>query len=411
MAATETAKEKKLAAYGINNDKLYRALEIMFFITLIAISGRISLRDIALGILFIIFLARKIIRRDFTLVSTEFNRYIFLFFLFSLLSLFKAEDLIQASHAIVTPVFTYIVFYFMALEIIERKKIDKYIKYLYIGHILFLLYGLYIDVFTSDRFFLSGNSRGTFAGFIIIISLSLIITNRGKIYHKIIYIIGFSLSLFALFSHSRGAIVGFTIGIVFWVILINLKNFSWKKAISTLIVLLIIFSAFYSSEAIVNRFDRALDYQDDSSVTTRFRMWRTSFNLIKENPVLGIGAGNFTPTAHRYVDEVMDERAWSSGHQHPHNLYFQIPLEQGIISLVIFAILIYKAYYIAFKNYLFFKEKSWPYFAAIAQLAMLTAILGHSFFDFPLNRTFNGVPLIVLIVLNLKYYNYTKVQE
>lgn len=387
------------------NDKLYRILEVMFFITLIATSGEISLRDIALGLLFIIFLSRKLYNKDFSLVSTEYNKYIYLFFLFSLLSLFKAEDLFQAGRSIVTPVFSYIVFYFMALEIIDEKKIKKYIKYLYIGFILSLFYGLYLDIYTSDRFFLSGNSRGTFAGFIIFITLSLFITNRGKIYHKIIYLLGFSLGLFALFSHSRGAIVGFSIGISLWAILIIFKNFSWKRIITAIIILLIVFSAFYSSDAIVNRFDRVLNYQEDSSITTRFNMWRASYNLIKENPLLGIGAGNFTPTAHRYFEEVMEEDPWSSRHQHPHNLYFQIPLEQGIISLIIFFILVYKAYYISFKNYLFFKEKSWPYFAAIAQIAMLTSILGHSFFDFPFNRTFNGIPLILLIILNLKYYN------
>lgn len=387
------------------NDKLYRILEVMFFITLIAISGEISLRDIAIGLLFIIFMVRKVYRKDFSLVSTEYNKYIYLFFIFSLLSLFKAEDLIQAGHAIVTPIFTYIVFYFMALEIVKEKKIGKYVKYLYLGNIIFLIYGLYIDIYTSDRFFLSGNSRGTFAGFIIFISLSLFITNRGKLYHKFTYVLGFSLGVFALFSHSRGAIVGFSIGIVVWAILMIFKSFSWKRVVITLMILLAIFTVFFSSDAIVNRFDRILRYQDDNSITTRIRMWRTSYNLIKENPVLGIGAGNFTPTAHRYVQEVMSEKAWSSIHQHPHNLYLQIPLEQGIISLIIFLVLIYKTYYISFMNYLFFQERSWPYFAAITQISMLTAILGHSFFDFPLNRSFNGVPLILLIILNFRYYN------
>ena len=385
-------------------DRLFRALEIMFFITLVASSGQISLRDIALGLLFIIYLARKIYHRDFQLVRTEYHSYILLFFLFSLLSLLKVEDFNQAIHAIITPIFSYIVFYFMVLEIIDIRKIPRYIGYLYGGNLLFLGYGLYLDHFTSQRFFLSGNSRGTFAGFIVILSLSLLVTARGKLYHRFLYGAGFLLGLFALFSHSRGAILGFTAGIILWALLYLAKEFSWKRLIIAAVLLAVIFTSFYSSDAIVSRFDRIMSYQDDSSITTRLKMWQTSLDLIRENPLLGIGAGNFNPTALRYVEEVREESPWSSHHLHPHNLYLQIPLEQGILSLIIFLILVGKSYYIALKNYLFYPEKSWPFFAALAFMAMLTAILGHSFFDFPLNRTFNGFPLILLAVMNLLYF-------
>lgn len=377
----------------------------MFLITLVASSGKITLRDIALGLLFIIYLARKIYRRDFRLVRTEYHNYILIFFLLSLLSLFKAEDLNQAVHAIVTPIFSYIVFYFMVLEIIDIKKISRYVGYLYGGNLLFLGYGLYLDHFTSDRFFLGGNSRGTFAGFFVILSLSLLVTGRGKFYHRFMYVAGFLLGLFALFSHSRGAIIGFSAGIILWTLLYLVKEFTWQKLVISIVLLTVIFTAFYSSEAIVSRFDRLISYQDDSTITTRLKMWRTSLHLIRENPLLGIGAGNFNPIALRYVEEVMEERPWSSYHLHPHNLYLQIPLEQGIISLVIFLILVFKSYYIALKNYLFYPERSWPFFAALAFMAMLTAILGHSFFDFPLNRTFNGIPLILLVVINLLYFD------
>lgn len=387
------------------DDKLFRALEIMFFITLVATSGEISLRDIALGLLFIIYLTRKIYRRDLRFVRTEYHNYILVFFLFSLFSLLRVEDLNQAIHAIVTPIFSYIVFYFMVLEIIDIRKIPRYVGFLYGGNLLFLGYGLYLDHFTSERFFLSGNSRGTFAGFIVILSLTLLVTRRGKFYHRLLYGAGFLLGLFALFSHSRGAIVGFIAGIILWALLYLVKEFSWQRLVIAVVLLAVIFTAFYSSDAIFSRFDRIMSYQDDSSITTRLQMWRTSLRLIRENPLLGIGAGNFNPTALRYVEEVLEENPWSSHHLHPHNLYLQIPLEQGIISLVIFLILVVKSYYIALKNYLFYPEKSWPFFAALAFLAMLTAILGHSFFDFPFNRTFNGFPLILLAVINLLYFD------
>lgn len=390
------------------NGRLFIFLQWLFYLQLFTASGEISLRDITIGLLFISFIVWKLYYKDFNILKTSFNKPVLIFFAFSLLSLYKAEDLYMAGRSIITPIFTYLVFYFMAIELVEPKKIPKYINILFLGMFTFVSYGLYVDNFTSDRFFLRNNNRGSFAAIVILFAISLLISQRGKWYHKCLYASGFLLGIPALFSHSRGGFLGFAGAILLWLFLILFKEINIMKVIMIILVVAIFIGAYGNFDNIQNRLDGTFDdYGDD----VRIRMWRTSYNLILENPVLGIGVGNFTPTATDYVVEVMDERGWSSRHRHPHNLFVQIPLEQGIISLFIFGFLLIKAYMLAFKNYLFYDEKSWGFFAGITLIVTLTSVMIHSFVDYPLRATYNGIPIILLTVINLHYYQMRKVEN
>lgn len=386
-----------------------KIINIIFLLALFFASFEIAIRNIILVLLFLFYLSIKLYQRNFNLYSTFLNKYVFAFLGLSLLSLLKAVDMGNAFGTLFSPILRYIIFYFIALELIEINKIKKYINIILAGKLVIIFYGLGIDFFTKNDFFAHRNSRGTFAGFAVIICLNLLITQKNSIFKKMIYIVGIVVGLTALTTYSRGANLGFVIGIILWTLLIILRMQSWKQITATLIILAILFTPLLSSNYMQNRFGKIKNYENSSSITARLEMYRTSLKLIRKNPILGIGIGNFYPRAKDYVkNELQEEVHWNETHQHPHNLYIQIALEQGIISLIIFLIMVFKAYQISYSNYKHYETNSIQFFCSLSFITMLTALLGHSLVDFTIKRSYIGIPLLVFFVLNYKLYEEYK---
>ena len=97
------------------NGKLDKAVEKIFLVTILLISFPIAVRNIFLGLLLLMYLSKKVYNFDFNIPESEFNKYVILFFSMSILSLFKAVDLSLGFDALLSPLFRYFAFYFMAL--------------------------------------------------------------------------------------------------------------------------------------------------------------------------------------------------------------------------------------------------------------------------------------------------------
>lgn len=380
-----------------------KVLEIFFLLSIFFISFQISIRNIFLALLLIVYIFYKVKYRDFAVYDSEFNKYVILFVSFSLLSFFKAENIELAVDMFISPIFRYLVFYFIAFELLDVNKYKKYIYIIFSSHLIIIIYGLYTDYFTNDDFFNRANSRGTFASLAVILSLSLLFNYKTKLIEKAFLICSVFLGLIAVSTYSRGAILGFITAMFLWTILMILKDFSYKKAIAFILILVILLVPIFTSDYIIGRFSHIQDISSDTSITTRLNMWNVSMQLIKENPFLGIGIGNFEKTANDYGIMTLGDD-WVQGRTKPHNLYLHIALGQGIISLILFLIMVFKAYKIAFINYYNFRKDSTAYFFAITFIAMLTSLLTHSFFDFPVKRSFNGILLIIFFIINYKFY-------
>lgn len=85
----------------------------------------------------------------------------------------------------------------------------------------------------------------------------------------------------------------------------------------------------------------------DSAYSTgqiRLFMWAASINAFKDNPILGVGAGNYLHVVGKYQPTEGDwpseffrrDRTWQSAH----SFYFQLLAEHGIVGIVIIGFLI-----------------------------------------------------------------------
>ncbi|MEE9478010.1 MAG: O-antigen ligase family protein [Roseateles sp.] len=75
-------------------------------------------------------------------------------------------------------------------------------------------------------------------------------------------------------------------------------------------------------------------------VSTRLEMWRVSTLLFRDDPVWGIGRGNYVNRVGAYVERGLVHPEVAE-HSHPHNAYLELLVSKGVVGLVVFAALLF----------------------------------------------------------------------
>lgn len=144
--------------------------------------------------------------------------------------------------------------------------------------------------------------------------------------HRLAY-----LGLFVLFTlcliltYSRGG----------WVSVFALVFFfglAWDKRVWLLFLLVPLVLAFYHG-GVVHRLLSIFSNSEDTSVVMRLEMWESTFYMICDHPILGIGWG-----AYQYVYPLYNELIQEAGITiyHAHNMYINIMAETGIVGFVFY---------------------------------------------------------------------------
>ena len=71
------------------------------------------------------------------------------------------------------------------------------------------------------------------------------------------------------------------------------------------------------------------------SISERFLMWRSAWNMFADHPVLGVGPAGFGVL---YEPRYYLPEAKEHGHTHPHNIFFQTLAETGIVGATAFTL-------------------------------------------------------------------------
>lgn len=384
-----------------------KSLEHLFLLTVLLFPISIALRNILLGLLLIFYLFNKIINKDFSLPKTFLNKYILIFFIFSVLSFINSNNIHASLDTLLSPIFRYIAFFIIAYEVIDNEKSDKYINFLISGGFLILIIGYYIDYCTSDSFFYRNNEFGATAAFLIIFFISVFL-NYDKVSFKIISFLGFLFSINAIvISYSRGATLGLLAAIIMMLSIYIWFKFSLRNRkiavilTISLVILFLILTPFVLPDRLINRFKNTnLNYNSNP----RILMWRTTIEMIKEYPVLGAGLGTFNSYFLYNVDNVFEGAKLSAAgrkHEKPHNLYLFIAAEQGIPSLAIYLVMLYLSFKLALLNYSKNSSRK-NKFISLTLLGFLTQIFIHSFVDTSVLYGQIGLYVIIFLILNDK---------
>lgn len=137
-----------------------------------------------------------------------------------------------------------------------------------------------------------------------------------------------------LFLYSRGAYLGYGAGMF---VLFAIKN---KKLLIPLILVGVFWQALLPEKAVERVKETKNEYgQLDESSERRIQIWQQGLDLFKKNPITGIGFNVFGYLGFDLKDT--------------HNIYVKFLVEQGVVGLIIFLIVIFcffKMGYILYKK-------------------------------------------------------------
>ncbi len=227
----------------------------------------------------------------------------------------------------------------------------------------------------TDRVYATFGNPNIYAVFLLVallFSLALAVEKKQRA-KKVLYTVIFLFNLTALIlTWSRGAWIAAMIGLLICLIL-------QIKRHGGLFVSLLLFASYavcLIPESVINRLLSVFN-TSDSTITYRFSIWRSSADILKEHPWLGIGVGadNFSSVFETYAEKGISAI-------HSHSLLLQIACEAGVMALCMFALLfLLRAVHVAlFSRHI---KASSVFYPALFSTAALVSLLVFGATDYP----------------------------
>ncbi len=291
----------------------------------------------------------------FTIITNKSNKIlligILLLFLGLAISTFNSSDL-KTSLGIfkgwfVDPFLFFIIF----ISVIKKEKhlvlsLKSWLASGVAVSLISIFYLLNNNLTFDDRlksFFLSPNHLSMYLAPAFLITLILLLSNKKSnikilnIKYLILLIIIF-IPLY--FTYSYGAFLGIFIAMIYlfasnkfiWVLRYSIFNIKY------LIFLIIIFTIFISTTVI--KFDQVINSNERSSFHSRLMVWNASVEIIKDNPLFGIGPGTFQDVYLSY-SEKFDEPYLEWAIPQPHNIFLAFYLQTGLIGFLGFILILF----------------------------------------------------------------------
>lgn len=210
--------------------------------------------------------------------------------------------------------------------------------------------------------------------------------------HYLIFFL--SIGFCNLLTFSRGGYLGFVFGLLFFAYFLaknkSILNFTKKtKIITILSVSLLITGIIIFPNNFSNRFFSIFDLSEGSN-SERLINWKQSLEIIKNNPVFGVGIGNYSLSVKPSAD--YREPIYS------HNTFLDIAAESGIISLFFWIF----TFVFSIKNfYQIFKYTG--DFRYLGLSSSLVSFMTHSAFDTAIYSVHILTIIVMILALNQKY--------
>jgi O-antigen ligase len=354
----------------------------------------------------------------------------------SLISSFSAanpnEGFYIISRHVLNLLFLFIVTY---IVIHEESQLIKIAKVLVIAGILQSFIGIlqFYDIAFTD---LPGNfipyglmaNRNLFGSAqALLVPFCLLVLQQGNKTWK--YVAGFSLLVILIsifFSQTRSAWIATALMFIISIVLVlifspeNRRKWMMASAAGIIIVIAVIgflmvsnsneeFSTSIKQRAASLTSNIADSTSEKQNIDERFKIWKKTIQIIKKNPILGVGPGNWRLAVPSYGTVGM---VWEDGYyvpDQPHNDYLHIASETGIPGAVLyFGMWLVIGF---FGLQVIIRSSSQENkLTAIIMLAGMTGFASDSMFSFPEERIEHILYLTLMggIILGLYYNLITK---
>jgi O-antigen ligase len=287
---------------------------------------------------------------------------------FILLSMFWTKELIENKREI-----RLLLYYFTTLVIatsfnprFTEKAISSFVLGMFIS--VAIGYGVFFGLWefkhaTAQNLspFMYHLEYSLFLAFVSILLLNKLFYNHYTNGMKMVYFLLFLFFLVALFlGMGRTGQVAFIVGLV--VLSVIRFELSLKTILlSFMLIASILTFAFFTSNTFQERvykgksdIEKMVQNQDyTTSLGIRVAFWKTTYGIFKDNPLLGVGVGDFKLA----VSKELKKEKYNTGFykefmtsQSPHNQYLLVLVQVGIIGFGLFVYLLYQFVKIPIKN-------------------------------------------------------------
>jgi O-antigen ligase len=148
-----------------------------------------------------------------------------------------------------------------------------------------------------------------------------------------------------------------------------------------------------------------LDYSGDDISNGRLHFWQTTWQVFRDNPILGVGFDALGVAYTRYD-------TWNGMYrvERAHNDYLQVLAESGVIGFICLAVFLFFLFRRGWQIMTTSRD-SFRRGVALGALAGCFGIALHSFFDFPLRTPANALVFLILAALATVQINYPKLHR
>ena len=314
------------------------------------------------GFVFLGFIIKKTMTKDFASfkVDAEVFWLLLILFVFNTLSLVNSGPFIFKSlSALFFKWAEYFLLFAIAIDHFRDRKLIKRFLYVFLVSIILVGLSALSQKLLGVEFFRGRSLVGVavtgsfdnpndFSAYLICCLPVLLSLSYWKGKKNIIAIVSFVASGIAfvalLLTYSRGGWMGFFFGLVIAIFLFA------KKKLPTAVLVFFLISVLPTASLIAkiqssfgvnqpvsvvvgNPFAARVEHSfGPGGDSQRFVIWHGTFEMIKENPILGKGLGTFMSYFEQYIPDI--------GIFYTHNCYLQMWAESGIFTLIAFLVLV-----------------------------------------------------------------------
>ena len=334
-----------MISYNSNIDKAYQYLLIFLaFLLPLTVAGG----NILMGLIVILWLFSGGYKEKFNQIrSNKLAVASLIFFAVHVLGLLWTSDMTWGLH-IVRKMQDFFIYLPILLTITKKENIKHYISAFLLAITIteVLSYLVWLEVIPAFKNatienptpFMSHISYNPILAFSIYLVSHEVLFNktldRVKIYIYSFFVITMTINMF---------ITGGRAGQVMYFVMLIILIFQYfdsqkKKALIAVLILIpgIFFSAYQMSNIFHERVDLAINnianYADNKGSSTGLRITfaLNSWEIIKENPIIGVGTGDF-PDEYRKIN--MSKTPGLPNATNPHNMYTLILVQLGLLGL------------------------------------------------------------------------------
>lgn len=350
------------------SEKLLKAIEFLFYllVLLYLVGKSFEIITVLIDILFLIYCFKN---KDKAILFYKKYQEVFIAFAillgyFTLQSLITNDIIVSLKHSL--GMIRFIILFFAVLFVFNTKsKIINLILVSFLALFIVNIDSLYQYIFKVDFFgkemYLGRRLTawtdmpvvslysGQFFG-LVFASLFLL---KGK-YRKIA-IFSFILFIMIFFlSGNRSPVVA----LFSTIFIVGLFSIYKKYFLYIFLGISIIFSLSLFNEKLYNGYSGILNPTSNLAISGRKQVYNTSFEMIKENPLIGFGGGMYRYEFQKYYSKIYDknskdiyEKYWLDiSPYHAHNILLDVLVSWGLLGLILIVWVAYQIYKKFVKN-------------------------------------------------------------